>query len=133
MGAGNSGLFRKTYGAKKSMPYCIHAKTPIEKFVKYSLDYDNLKASGKPEAYERGLGYTKNNCNTLIKQIHQYVVKGNSPYEIQETDHGTKYKFRIPITGPNGLTKKVIAVYQIDRGTKVPILITNYLEKEKKQ
>ena len=133
MGAGRSGLFKETYGAKKYMPHYMQAKTPIEKFINYSLDYDNVNAKGKPEAYERGLGYTKNNCNTLIEQIHQYVIEGNSPYEIQETGHGTKYKFSIPVIGLNGLTKNVIAVYQIDKGTKIPRLITNYLEKEKKQ
>ena len=42
--------------------------------------------------------------------------------------YGTKYKFRIPVRGPNGKIKNVIAVYQIDKGSSIPRLITNYME-----
>ena len=41
---------------------------------------------------------------------------------------GTKYKFRIPVKGINGMIKNVIAVYQIDAGSEIPRLITNFLE-----
>ena len=32
------------------------------------------------------------------------------------------------LTGPNGKTKNVIAVYQIDKGSSTPRLVTNYVE-----
>ena len=32
------------------------------------------------------------------------------------------------VTGPNGKTKNVIAVYQIDKGSNTPRLVTNYVE-----
>lgn len=35
--------------------------------------------------------------------------------------------------GPNGKTKNVIAVYQIDDGQENPRMVTNYLDKEKNQ
>ena len=111
-----------------TMPNSTNAVTPKEKFVNYSLDSSNPNAKGKAEAYEKGLGYTKDNATGLINQIHNYVTGGNKPYEVSQSEYGTKYKFRIPVTGPNGKTKYVIAVYQIDNGSNIPRLITNYLE-----
>ena len=104
------------------------ARTPAEKFTNYSLDYSNPNAKGKAEAYEKGLGYTKDNAAGLIKQIHDFVIGGYKPYDVSQSKYGTKYKYRIPVTGPNGKTKNVIAVYQIDSGCSIPRLITNYVE-----
>ena len=132
MGSGAHGGFGGTKGSSGSsqnMPNSNKAVTPIEKFTKYSLDYTNKNASGKAEAYEKGLGYTISNANMLRTQIHNAVSRGIvKPYEISKSQYGTKYKYRIPITGPNGKTKNVIAVYQIDAGSEQPRLITNYLE-----
>ncbi len=131
MGTGFHGGFGETKGAKDnlSMPNASKAITPVEKFTKYSLDYNNKNAVGKAEAYEKGLGYTKSNCKTLISQIHSAVSNDSTkPFQISESEYGTKYKYRIYVTGPNGKTKNVIAVYQLDKGSKRPRLITNYLE-----
>ena len=130
MGAGISGNYSNTKGASnQSMPNQAKAVTPTEKFVKYSLDYDNPNAVGKAEAYECALGYTKNNSQGLVSQIHNAVTSGTAkPYQVSETEYGIKYKYRIPVTGPNGKTKNVIAVYQIDKGSSTPRLVTNYVE-----
>lgn len=111
-----------------SMPNAENAVTPREKFNNYSLNPDNPNAKGKAEAYKQGLGYTRENADGLISQVHEYVTSGNKPYEVSQSEYGTKYKFRIPVTGPNGRTKNVIAVYQIDKGQSIPRMITNYLE-----
>ena len=131
MGAGFYGGFGGTNGAQSnySMPNHTNAITPKQKFVNYSLDPDNSNAKGKAEAYEKGLGYTKQNADGLISQIHSAVTSGTAkPYDVSTTEFGVKYKYRIPVTGPNGKTKNVIAVYQIDKGGNTPRLITNYLE-----
>lgn len=111
-----------------SIPNAKNAVTPREKFINYSLNPDNPNAKGKAEAYKKGLGYTKENADGLISQVHEYVTSGNKPYEVSQSEYGTKYKFRIPVTGPNGKTKNIIAVYQIDKGQSIPRMITNYLE-----
>ena len=132
MGTGFHGGFGETKGATNNnsyMPNHDNAVTPKEKFVNYSLDYTNPNAKGKAEAYEKGLGYTQKNADGLIGQIHNAVTSGKvHPYEISKTEYGIKYKYRISVTGPNGNTKNVIAVYQIDKGSTIPRLITNYLE-----
>ena len=114
------------------MPNHQLAVTPREKFTDYSLDYDNPNSRGKAEAYEKALGFNKSNAKTLIEQIDNAVKSGSvSPIEIAESEFGTKYKYRIPIKGANGLIKNVIAVYQIDNDAKIPRMITNYVEKKK--
>ena len=111
------------------MPNSDKAITAKEKFMNYSLDYNNPNAVGKAEAYERGLGFNKSNAESLISQIDAAVKSGtNSPIEIISSEFGTKYKFRIPVKGINGMIKNVIAVYQIDAGSEIPRLITNFLE-----
>ena len=150
MGAGYHGGFGNTKGATRreieisqskgifsyessvSMPNYSNIETAIEKFIDYSLNYENPNAKGKAEAYEKGLGYNQANARDLQEKIHSAVSSGKiAPYSISQTEYGTKYKFRIPITGPNGKTKNVIAVYQIDKGSTVPRLITNYVEAKK--
>ena len=73
--------------------------------------------------------YNIENAIDLKKQIHNAVTKGTiKPFDVSESEYGTKYKYRIPVTGPNGKTKNVITVYQIDKDGDTPRLITNYLE-----
>ena len=114
-----------------SMPNHEEAVTPREKFTEYSLNPENPNSRGKAEAYRRALGYTRDNADSLINQIINFVSTGNAPYEVSQSPYGSKYKYRIPVTGPNGKTKNVIAVYQIDNGKKIPRMITNYLEGKK--
>ena len=146
MGTGTKGPYINTKGSletgkKKTeslaimrMPNYQNAVTPIEKFSKYSLDPHNKNNGGKAEAYKRGLGYDRNNAEELRKAIHDKIVSGECrPFAVKVTDFGTKYIFKIPITGPNGKTKNVIAVYQIDSKNKKPRMVTNYLDKERKQ
>lgn len=141
MGAGQSDLYSGTYGdsignipSKLSgitMPNHQQAVTPKEKFLEYSLNYENPNSRGKAEAYERALGYNRENADGLIKQISDMVKEEIvSPIEIVKTEYGTKYKYRIPVKGINGQVKNVIAVYQIDKGTKIPRMITNFVERK---
>jgi hypothetical protein len=112
-----------------TMPNYAKANTPIDKFTSYSLNPENPQNSGKAEAYKRALGYTKTNASELKNKIHNAIITGTAkPYEVVQSNYGTKYKYRISITGPNGKTKNVIAVYQIDKGCKIPRMVTNYVE-----
>lgn len=142
MGAGQCDLYKNTYGdnignipskvSGVSMPNHENAVTPREKFIDYSLDYNNPNAAGKAEAYEKALGFNKTNADVLIDQIESAVKNETvSPIRITETPYGTKYEYRIPVKGVNGRIKNVIAVYQTDKGTTIPRMITNFLERKK--
>lgn len=146
MGTGIKGPYINTKGSLKTnesktdgqsitqMPNYQNTVTPIEKFSKYSLNPSNKNNDGKAEAYKKGLGFDQDNADELRKAIHDKIISGRvSPYEIEQFQYGVKYKFRVPVTGPNGKTKYVIAVYQIDNGEVTPRMVTNYLDKERKQ
>ena len=105
MGAGQSDLYKGTYGdsignipselSGVSMPNHQNAVTPIEKFVNYSLDYDNPNARGKAEAYEKALGFNKSNADVLINQIDQAIkTESVSPIEVSPTlrRHGCLFR-----------------------------------------
>ncbi len=142
MGAGQCDLYKGTYGDNVgnipselsgiSMPNHQNAVTPEEKFIEYSLNPDNINAKGKAEAYERALGFNRDNAQELICQIEDAVKNESvSPISISKTDFGAKYKYRIPVKGANGQIKNVIAVYQIDNGSQIPRMITNYVERKR--
>lgn len=101
-------------------------------FSEMSKAGDNPNSRGKAEAYEKALGFNKSNADVLIEQIDSAVRSGSvSPIAIAETEFGTKYKYRIPVKGANGQIKNVMAVYQIDKETQIPRMITNFVEKKK--
>ena len=81
MGAGFHGGFGGTKGSQSnySMPNHTNATTPRIKYVKYSLDPNNPNAKGKAEAYEKGLGFTKQNAADTPKittnECHCYIHK----------------------------------------------------------
>ena len=111
------------------MPDHIKEKYPNTKFVEYP---DNINAKGKAKAYERALGFNRDNAQELICQIEEAVKNESvSPISISKTDFGAKYKYRIPVKGANGQIKNVIAVYQIDNGSQIPRMITNYVERKR--
>lgn len=80
------------------------------------------------------MGFDKSNAEQLRSAIHNAIVSGKyEQYDIERGKTGIKYKYKIPVKGPNGKTKNVIAVYQIDDGQENPRMVTNYLDKEKNQ
>lgn len=116
------------------MPYYKDVVVSPEKFFNYSLDYTNPNNRGKAEAYEKGLGFTKANGQLLIDAIQNAVSSGKySPVRVKESPYGMRYEYEIPIKGPNGQTKKVLAVFQLSPGSTKPVLITNYLLGKEKQ
>jgi hypothetical protein len=46
------------------------------------------------------------------------------------SDYGQRFEVRIPITGPKG-NGTLVTVWQIDKGSDAPRLITNWLEVHK--
>lgn len=145
MGSGSKGPYQgtkgsapKTEGKEKiplpKMPNYQSAETPLVKFEKYSLDPTNPNNHGKAKSYKDGLGFDQSNAKQLQQAIHKAVTSGKyRPFDIKKGEFGIKYAYRIPVTGPNGQTKNVIAVYQIDPGKSIPRLVTNYLDKKRKQ
>ncbi len=124
----------KTYPKEGStsriMPNYKKAITPDEKFLKYSLDFNNPNGRDKAVLYEKLLGYTKENYLSLKNQIHVAIISGTaSLLKIHENKFGViKYAYGIEVTGANGRTATVVAVYGIEKTSKEPRMITNYIK-----
>lgn len=102
--------------------------------VKKSSDFQPLAHLSQADAYEKGLGFTKANGQLLIDAIQNAVSSGEySPVRVKESPYGMRYEYEILIKGPNGQTKKVLAVFQLSPGSTKPVLITNYLLGKEKQ
>ncbi len=120
---------QKNTDTSSAMPNYDKATIDDEKFLGYSLNMDHPVGKHKAIAYEQGLGFNQSNYNLLKQQIHNQINGGTAKLtNIENTTYGTKYTFELPITGPNGKTKTVIVVYQIDNGDTIPRLVTNYLK-----
>ncbi|WP_147571558.1 hypothetical protein [Phoenicibacter congonensis] len=69
----------------------------------------------------------------MINQTHTAVLSGKTVhYEVSLSEYRTKHEFRIPVVGKNGRTKKVLAVYQIDKGSMIQGMIANFPESKRK-
>ena len=69
----------------------------------------------------------------MINQTHTAVPSGKTVlYEGSLSEYRAKHEFRIPVVGKNGRTKKVLTVYQIDKGSMIQGMIANFPESKRK-
>ena len=122
----------KNQDTSSVMPNYDKATIDDRKFLEYSLNLNSLTGGkDKAIAYKNALGYDITNYKDLIKQIETKVKSGmHKPVSCEYTNFGVKYRYELPITGPNGKTKTVIAVFQIDIDKNIPRLVTNYVKKK---
>ena len=119
----------KNQETSKVMPNYDKATIDDRKFLGYSLNKNHPIGKHKAIAYEHGLGFNQSNYHLLKQQIIEKVNSGKAKLiKIENGSYGTKYSYELPITGPNGKTKIVVVVYQIDKGGTIPRIITNYLK-----
>ena len=125
----------KNQETSKLMPNYQKATIDDRKFTEYSLNMES-KSGGKDKAiaYKNALGYDKTNYKSLINQISNQINTGKAKLiGLEHASYGTKYKYDVNVIGPNGNTKTIVVVYQIDKnGNGVPRLITNYIKKKGK-
>ena len=69
----------------------------------------------------------------MINQTHTTVLSGKTgPCEVSLSEYRTKHEFRMPVVGKNVRTKKVLVVYQIDKGSMIQGMIANFPESKRK-
>ena len=96
------------------LPNAKKAIIPIEKFTQYALD--PMKEPNKAIAFEKALGYTKNNANELIQNILENlplfgaVSKGDKGF-------GMQYESILNLSGPNGKNANVLTGWIVDNQT----------------
>ena len=112
------------------MPNYKRAITNDDKFVKYSLNEDHQAGKHKAKVYKKVLGYDSHNYSSLKNQIHNSVTSGKATLiSIRKNQYDViEYKYIIDVTGPNGNTAKVVAIYGINKKSSRPYMITNYVK-----
>ena len=108
-----------------------YAETPVikrEKFTKYALD--PVADPDKSRAFREALGYTKENCDGLIRQIAQLfdVDKCKSK---GHTEYGELFEQIMDIVGENGKRANVCTGWIRKTGEKRMSLTTAYVTKKR--
>lgn len=96
------------------------------KFTQYALNPE--KDINKAEAFRMALGYTLENVDDLIKQIHVKLPEYNA---VKKGDRGwgMTYEVVMNITGPNGKTAKVLTAWIDDKNSSEMRLTTVHVDK----
>ncbi|SDF80942.1 DUF6883 domain-containing protein [Sporolituus thermophilus] len=76
-------------------------KIPTSKILNYCLDKNHKVGGSKAVAFEKVLGYIKDNYQELIHAIQENVSKYSPVYK-GDNQHGQKFEIQIELTGPSG-------------------------------
>jgi hypothetical protein len=103
------------------------------KFIEYSMNPDHPDNQGKWMAFAK-LGYDVESlegrniaARDVIAQLRQSFDSAPS-IPGKNTTWGSRFQLRIRIRGLNGQEGTLVTNWQIDRGTDIPRMVTNWLE-----
>lgn len=108
------------------LPRYQEVSIPKAKFTEYALNPS--KDINKTEAFRAALGYTLENVDDLIKQIHAKLPEYNA-VEKGDRGWGMTYEVVMDITGPNGKTAKVLTAWIDDKSNGEMRLTTVHVDK----
>lgn len=123
--AGTKSIAKSTTSGIMKLPKYESSVIPKAKFTEYALN--PVKDPDKARAFKTALGYTTENADHLIEQIHsklplyEAVEKGNRGY-------GMTYEVIMDITGPNGKTAKVLTAWIDDQSNGEMRLTTVHVD-----
>jgi hypothetical protein len=131
LGGGGGRLDDWTPG--KPLPEAPSAAIDDAKFLRYSMDPGNPNNNGKWKAWSQ-LGYDVDDLTNraaasedVIRQVRDQLDRLPAR-EGKSTDFGRRFEVEIPITGPNGRSGTLFTVWQFDKGSTTPRMITNLLK-----
>lgn len=129
MGAGRSGLFYSTEGAKRLPPILERKNLRYDKRKTegYLLNLNHVKGGAKAKFFQEVLGYSQNNAEQFHDAIFR-AVKGKMPTKTEITHYGIKYTFHTTLKGANGCFREanVVVVVQKDNGRITCKIVTVY-------
>lgn len=98
-----------------------NAIIPEEKLVGYALNKQHPKGRDKAIAFERALGYNKDNYKELIDNVFKNLP--NFPAIPKGVDeYGEKYEVLMLLTGPNGKTARVKTAWRKGKEDKIRLV-----------
>ncbi len=100
------------------------------KLTEYSLNLDNPKGADKAVMFERHLGFTKDNYQSLLQQILVQALETEAI--LQRTDeHGQRYQVDLEVRGlEEGQQEIVRTGWIVEPGSDVARLVTLYVRKQ---
>lgn len=120
------------------LPEAENAEIDSKKFEEYSMNPTNERNNGKWKAFEQ-LGYDvqsesrrKDSSQDVVTQLRD-TLPGIPSTEGQTSPYGTRFEVRSTILGPNGGEGTLVSVWQIDKSSETPRMITNWLEVHKER
>jgi hypothetical protein len=108
------------------LPNYKNAIIPEAKLTKYALD-PNGKAPDKAIAFEKALGYNKENYEDLIKNVRDNLPKYEAILKPKD-QWGQRYEVRMKLTGPNGKEASVVTGWIQDINTQEMKLTSIYVK-----
>lgn len=117
-----------------NLPNADHAGLDRRKFIAYSMAPENPSNGGKWKAWGE-VGYDVHKAreqaaDDVIRQIERQLP--HTPARAgRRSEYGQRFETEYLIVGPNGRRGTVFAVWQIDRGSRIPRLVTNLLKVHK--
>ncbi|MDR0935238.1 MAG: hypothetical protein LBM98_00985 [Oscillospiraceae bacterium] len=113
-----------------TLPNYENAVVPLDKLLKYSLDYSNPKSRDKAIAFNSALGFTTTNYQILLTLVlknlplHRAVFRGSNAY-------GDRYQVIMTINGVNGKHAEVLTAWIIRYDEDFPRLTNIYVTNKK--
>lgn len=109
------------------LPNHSAAQIPDQKISGYSLNLEHPSGHDKAVAFEKALGYTRENKDMLLEQVRRGLMKYKA-VKRAATEHGQPFGVPMMIRGANGKFAKIQTGWIIDSGASVPRLVTIYVD-----
>lgn len=104
------------------LPNCENAIIEPSKLTEYLLNVEHKRGGNKARSLIQ-FGYSRENWQQLAVDIRQCHLEANVN-TVRETSYGTHYEISEFLQTPSGRQLRVKTVWQIDRETDFPRLIT---------
>jgi hypothetical protein len=100
------------------------------KFTEYALNADNPKGMNKALLFQRHLGYTRDNYESLLVQIMAQALEAEAIFQFSDL-HGDRYQIDLNITGIEPKQQKIVRTgWLIHPNSNTAKLVTLYIKKQ---
>jgi Domain of unknown function (DUF6883) len=115
------------------LPNVERADVDLTKFSDYSMNEGHPANGGKWVAWN-DVGYSIDSASgreaaaqDVMRQLDSQLPETAATFS-KTTEWGSRFQVRTTIEGPNGRMGTLVTVWQYDKGSEIPKLITNWLE-----
>jgi hypothetical protein len=109
------------------IPNATSAVIAEDKLCQYLLNPLHRRGASKA-AVLLGMGYSAEHWQRLESDLRDQHLTVDIDAEA-DSEYGKRYEVFALLTGPNGRAMRFRSIWQVDRGTDFPRLITMYVEK----